>query len=152
MEGKKFQAPASSYGGFISRSTKSFEISSRLFALSSNPGELEHQKKYLKTTFITKTENDTLLVSKACWNVCFCFLLLSCGPNAWRHNEKPMAILERFCEMSMKPFSYFPGKNQNPDRIVIADREYTLSQFGESANGIDARVRRSCFSTREKKA
>lgn len=54
--------------------------------------------------------------------------------------------------MSMKPFSYFPGKNQNPDRIVIADREYTLSQFGESANGIDARDRRSCFSTREKKA
>ena len=53
--------------------------------------------------------------------------------------------------MSMKPFSYFPGKNQNPDRIVIADREYTLSQFGELANGIDARDRRSCFSTREKK-
>lgn len=55
----------------------------------------------------------------------------TCGPNAWRHNEKPMAILERFCEMSMKPFSYFPGKNQNPDRVVIADREYTLSQFEE---------------------
>ena len=54
--------------------------------------------------------------------------------------------------MSMKPFSYFPGKNQNPDRIVIADREYTLSQFGELANGIDARDRRSCFSTREKKS
>ncbi|KAL9983681.1 hypothetical protein ACROYT_G005897 [Oculina patagonica] len=53
------------------------------------------------------------------------------GPNVWRHSEKPFRILERYCEMTMKPFNYFAGKKENPDRIIIADREYTLSQFEE---------------------
>lgn len=53
------------------------------------------------------------------------------GPNAWRHCEKPFTILERYCEMTLKPFTFFAGKKENPDRIVIADREYTLAQFEE---------------------
>lgn len=53
------------------------------------------------------------------------------GPNAWRNSEKPFNILEKYCEMNMKPFTYFPGKKENPDRIIIADREYTLAQFEE---------------------
>lgn len=53
------------------------------------------------------------------------------GPNAWRQSEKPLEILEKYCETTMKPFTYFPGKKENPDRIIIADREYSLSQFEE---------------------
>ncbi|XP_022792926.1 myoferlin-like isoform X1 [Stylophora pistillata] len=53
------------------------------------------------------------------------------GPNAWRHCEKPFSILTRYCETAMQPFNFFPGKNQNPDRIIIGDREYTLNQFEE---------------------
>lgn len=53
------------------------------------------------------------------------------GPNKWRHCEKPFNILVRYCEMTLKPFKYFPGKKENPDRIIIGDREYTLSQFEE---------------------
>ena len=48
------KAPTSSYVGFISRSTKSFEISCRLFALSGNPGELEHQKNVFEDNFYYK--------------------------------------------------------------------------------------------------
>lgn len=62
--------------------------------------------------------------------VCFSF---RSGPNAWRHPEKPFSILTRYCETAMKSFNFFPGKNQNPDRIIIGDREYTLSQFGKKA-------------------
>ena len=60
----------------------------------------------------------------------FLLLFYRSGPNAWRHCEKPFRILERYCETTMKPFNYFAGKKENPDRIIIADREYTLSQFG----------------------
>lgn len=61
---------------------------------------------------------------------CLFFSFFSSGPNAWRHSQKPFSILEQYCEMTMKPFTYFPGKKENPDRIVIADREYTLAPFG----------------------
>lgn len=53
------------------------------------------------------------------------------GPNAWRNCEKPFSILEKYCESTLKPFTLFEGKKENPDRIVIADREYTLAQFEE---------------------
>lgn len=54
------------------------------------------------------------------------------GPNAWRNCEKPFSILQKYCESTLKPFTLFEGKKENPDRIVIADREYTLAQFGQS--------------------
>ena len=60
-----------------------------------------------------------------------CVMFVRSGTNAWRHCEKPFSILERYCEMTMKPFTFFEGKKENPDRIVIADREYTLAQFGQ---------------------
>ena len=56
---------------------------------------------------------------------------LRSGDHQWRDSEKPLKILERWCEHKGKKMRFFRSKSNSPGRIVIEDRVYTLEEFGQ---------------------